>query len=579
MNRIYVGCHALLASSAIAFAGLPAIADVIVSGDPFAVKPDDLALNPDAGDENIFIGVPLTVNGVRLPRTGIVTVTNEGEDTTLSSSRGIYVGANDDTTGTLNVQGDGALVRGGGGLTIGGDSPFIGGLQSGVGTLNVTGGAGVEMVPDRTNSPFSTAGVFAASGRDVNGLSNAEAVINIDGGYLEGNFFNVGNAETGASGEVKVTNGGSITSFGTIDLPGGGIRQIGDVQIAENSSLTVSGDGSLVEATRFVAGFGVFQDDQVINPGNSAAKISVLDGGRIDTGTNNAGMEIGLGAAAEMVVSGAGSTLNVSAIPVDDGNPDFRGDEGDLMIGSTSAVYLSETETYKFAAGEGKLSVSNGGTVIVEEDVHIGGAEGFVVSLATDFSGQVAPVSSGVLEVSSDGSVTARDIFVHEGGILKGNGGDILADVILDGGIIAPGTSPGVMTIDGNLDIISGLLQIEIAGTDFGSFDQLFVSGDLIAPDGLEIEVSFLDGFMPEDGDTFNFLNIAGSAAVLSNPDLISLSVLGLDPGVDLAFSFGSGVLSLNASAVVGAVPVPAALPLMLTALAGLGFMARRRAA
>lgn len=91
--------------------------------------------------------------------------------------------------------------------------------------------------------------------------------------------------------------------------------------------------------------------------------------------------------------------------------------------------------------------------------------------------------------------------------------------------------------------------------------------------------MSFLDGFMPEDGDTFNFLNIAGSAAVLSNPDLISLSVLGLDPGVDLAFSFGSGVLSLNASAVVGAVPVPAALPLMLTALAGLGFMARRRAA
>jgi len=96
-------------------------------------------------------------------------------------------------------------------------------------------------------------------------------------------------------------------------------------------------------------------------------------------------------------------------------------------------------------------------------------------------------------------------------GMLQG-AGNVTGDVTL-GGTLAPGNSPGGMTIDGNLtQTANGNLAIEIGGTGAGQFDTLTVTGN--ATFNGKVTVTLLNGFSPGEDDTFevgSFLNRTGS--------------------------------------------------------------------
>jgi len=124
----------------------------------------------------------------------------------------------------------------------------------------------------------------------------------------------------------------------------------------------------------------------------------------------------------------------------------------------------------------------------------------------------------------------------------------------------------GTLTLDTDL-IFDGLLTIEI--DDLSDFDKLFIAGDVDF--GLNSLIQFdLETFLPSEGDTFDFLfadNLTGFGA-------ISFSLLDPVPGLRWQVSLTEGNdLQLSFSAI----PVPAALPLFGSGLAGLGFLARRR--
>jgi hypothetical protein len=73
------------------------------------------------------------------------------------------------------------------------------------------------------------------------------------------------------------------------------------------------------------------------------------------------------------------------------------------------------------------------------------------------------------------------------------------------GGTVAPGDGTGTLTIDGNFTPhSSGKLAIELGGLDPGEFDVLRVLG--VANLGGTIDVSLVNGFVPQIGDTFTFL-------------------------------------------------------------------------
>ncbi len=100
-----------------------------------------------------------------------------------------------------------------------------------------------------------------------------------------------------------------------------------------------------------------------------------------------------------------------------------------------------------------------------------------------------------------------------------GGNGTLVGDyTVTDGAAIAPGSSPGSLTIAGNTTIgQGGLLSVEIAGTQAGGeYDQLHVLGDVLL-DGALVDVSFLNGFVPSPSDGFVILRASSIDGVFAN--------------------------------------------------------------
>jgi hypothetical protein len=85
-------------------------------------------------------------------------------------------------------------------------------------------------------------------------------------------------------------------------------------------------------------------------------------------------------------------------------------------------------------------------------------------------------------------------------------------DLVNDGGTIAPGHSPGVMQVAGDLTLNSGMLLIEVGGTEPGQFDRLEVDG--VTTLGGVLQVVAVDAgeglYVPQLGDQIPFLASAG---------------------------------------------------------------------
>lgn len=118
--------------------------------------------------------------------------------------------------------------------------------------------------------------------------------------------------------------------------------------------------------------------------------------------------------------------------------------------------------------------------------------------------------------VIDGGSVTAASTWNQETGTLSGNG--TLTSDVFSKGTVAPGSSAGGLTIDGdysnwndalNSPFAGAFLDIELGGYDQGlSYDALFVTGQAHIAGALG--VSLLSGFDPLAGMTFDILHADG---------------------------------------------------------------------
>lgn len=122
--------------------------------------------------------------------------------------------------------------------------------------------------------------------------------------------------------------------------------------------------------------------------------------------------------------------------------------------------------------GEGRVTVSNGGRLV---------ARNILIGDYTDRNGR------GTLTVSTGGIVAANSIWLFQRGTLTGAGGQIVGDVELRGGYLQPGSSPGRMTVTGNVYLHSGILSLEDYGT---VWDEIDVSGDILL--GRELMIEFI---------------------------------------------------------------------------------------
>ena len=127
-------------------------------------------------------------------------------------------------------------------------------------------------------------------------------------------------------------------------------------------------------------------------------------------------------------------------------------------------------------------------------------------------------------------------------GLINGTGTLSMGSLLNNGGIIAPGLSPGVLSVEGNYEQApDGVLRIEIAGLGDGQFDVLTITGD--AALGGTLEVHMLDGFLLHAGDSVDFLIIGGALT----GDFARIIFPELAPGFDADLTFVDGKLRLTA--------------------------------
>ncbi|MCX5633422.1 MAG: PEP-CTERM sorting domain-containing protein [Phycisphaerae bacterium] len=122
-------------------------------------------------------------------------------------------------------------------------------------------------------------------------------------------------------------------------------------------------------------------------------------------------------------------------------------------------------------------------------------------------------LNGGNLAFSSPAQILGGDVVGS--GIINGS-------IVNSGGLLSPGHSAGMITINGNYtQDPDGMLLMEIAGLGSGQFDVLNVTG-IAYLDGL-LEISLLNGFSPTLGDTFDILNFgsySGQFAMVQGLDL-----------------------------------------------------------
>lgn len=260
---------------------------------------------------------------------------------------------------------------------------------------------------------------------------------------------------------------------------------------------------------------------------------------------------------------------------------DINSDSGfDLTVTSTGVINLAAgVFVHGVFINEGSI-IGNGGSLFVNS----GENNGFLqindfTQLSIDMGGIFS--NGGTIEINGNGMVSNSGTFYNTGilevngqfsngfhspegflsntGTIKGTGtmytwNNFLNEPI---GIIAPGNSPGTLTIDGDFTWTFGTYEVEINGPNPGEFDSLSVTGMIIFDGGSSL-LNIVFGYTPNVGATFNIMTssfIVGSiiesdnvtfrggnvdAIQLSYPggNTVRLTVIGLLP-VELV-SFGA---------------------------------------
>ncbi|HEX8172891.1 MAG TPA: hypothetical protein VF824_20320 [Thermoanaerobaculia bacterium] len=105
------------------------------------------------------------------------------------------------------------------------------------------------------------------------------------------------------------------------------------------------------------------------------------------------------------------------------------------------------------------------------------------------------------------------------GGVLQGSG-IVDANVSNSGGNVKPGTSPGLLTINGNYaQGTGGTLTVELGGTIAGTdYDRLAVTGS--ATLGGALVASFVNSFTPSNGNIFDVLTYSSATGTFNSETL-----------------------------------------------------------
>jgi outer membrane autotransporter protein len=533
----------------------------------------------------------------------------------LSGSGIVKLGAKTLTlTGAADTFGGG--INGTGGLTLAGGTETLTGVSSYTGSTVVNGGNiivknGGQIANGSSfliASPAASNASLTVSGPGSQLVSTGSLVL------ANGNAANATlTVEDGAvmqvgSGISRISNGTGATA--TLNVTGNGSSLAGSILTTMNghSLINVTNGGHinsvLVRINAAGSGTIVVSDagsrwDNSNSFTQDAGSLSILNGGVLTSGAVNFG--VGVGGTVTSLVSGAGSQLVGTTIGVGTGGNGTLtiADGGDVAIsGGAGALVLSgatSSGTLNIGGAVGEAATHSGtlhasgitfgsnlGTVSFNHidnnyafdalmsgagSVNHAGSGSTVLSADNTYTGATT-IDAGTLRINGDQSLATGLTSVNTGATLGGSGvvgGNV---TVADGGAIAPGNSPGKLTVNGNLSLSSGSsLNFELGEANVvggASNDLLHVVGDLSLDGTLNVSTPGAfgggvyrlidyDGALTDNGLTLGAMP-SGSAAFIQTSfahqvNLINTAGLTLkywdgaaDPKFDGAINGGNGL-------------------------------------
>lgn len=459
--------------------------------------------------------------------------------------------------------GSGELCLSGDGTYTGITTVSEGGISVGSGSsLGATGGGNHTVVADgayvelrqATNEDFILTGTGSGYGA---------LLVGADDIVTGGDITLAGDAMIGRSGHPK-----NISFTGDISLPGSAMLTIqseGGEPYAFHG--TISGTGGLVledgGATLYAA--NPFSGDTVVNGSLELMNNDALQNSTVQMNQSALHFDStvlnprfgGLAGLADLDLSPFGSTARALTVGGNDQDTTYAGSlqgaGSSLIKTGDGTLTLTGSNTY------GGGTAVNDGTLVAGNNSALG-------------TGSVQ-LDGGTLRIAGGVTINSSLLFGSNGGTLGGNG-TYLGDLIVGAkGIVSPGNSPGLLTIDGDYTQQTlSLLKIELGGTLRGTeYDALVVTGDVTLAGALDVVL--YGGFNPLAGNSFDILDWGTLNGTFDTVDLPALS-----SGLywDTSALYTGGVLSVLSSG-ASPVPVPGALLLGLLGTGWAGWLRSRR--
>lgn len=420
---------------------------------------------------NFTLGSAITLNGTGTLDTEAARVLTIG--TGLAGTGGLAtIGA-----GTVVLTGNSSYA---GTTNIGGTSTLQIGNQTATGTLGASAIANnANLVINRSDTAYEVTNDISGTGALVIGQAtggNVDSRVTLSGNNsfsgavtVQSGGLVIKNSNALGTGPKTVTVNNGTAGSSQLYLDGSG----GDISLASSISFNTSSPLITRPAIGNIAGNNTIHGNISLTAGGGNTAVSV-QGGSL---TLNGGISIAAATTARSLVlaGNSGSNGTVAGAISDGGN--ILGVEK----AGTNKWTLNATNTYT-----GNTTIS-GGTLEL-------GASG---SIST--SAQIIVGASTTLDVSAQSGWTV-------GGTQTLSGSGTIIGNTLIAGDLRPGTSPGTLSIMGDLGLMGGSdLVMELGGTSVIDFDRLVVSGNFNA--GGVIQISLINGFAPTEGASFDLVD------------------------------------------------------------------------
>jgi hypothetical protein len=346
---------------------------------------------------------------------------------------------------------------------------------------------------------------------------------------IQGDSFDLGTTSSTLSSGTPSTR--TLVNQATINSTSG-TWNIGD------GNLTIVNDGTISATGAFPTSFFV-RGASVVNTASGVIRSAASSTSQIRGALSNAGL-----------IETTAGNLSMSGSTFSNTGTIRSSNNGNIAIGNSTAT-------------------SNAGNIITTS-----------ISSNISFNTDITNLSGGSI-VNNGRFRVFNGSLILAGGTLSGTGtvisdpGNVSGQLFNTGGIVSPGNSAGMLTIQsGYQQSGTGTLLIELGGTSAGQFDVLAVTG--MASLGGTLELTQLAGFSVADGQSFDILTadngITGS--------FTTIHTTGIDPSLNAAFAIvpGPGGAQIGRVSFSAAIPEPAALALLaLGSLPALTLLGRNR--